>query len=527
MPDPITGQQVNWAEVALRKYKEEIEKEIQALIIKARDYYDGQFPTALRDELAKSLAGGELDEDFTGPNIIRTIIDSLIDRLNLIGLQVTTETTNIIFQDWVKKIGLASVQEQVHAYLLRDGEAFLLIDHDGFKPRLHAQQRYTDGQNGGDDTGCAAHYQNGELVAISKRWIEEFVKDDGSTSDRQRMTVYTSYEIQKYVMDGNEWVQYQDELDTAWPIPWTDSEGPLGIPGFHFSLTSGRPWTMDYWGMQIASDHTVAAILSAGQISGFPILFSNFYPTTDGDPPLADGSNLIQIGPRTIIGNTAEGADLKRIDSGNLSQLINSENQWMLWIAATSATPNIATMLVPGTNLSGETLKQFDLSQMAAVKKFQRLLGPIWEQVGKYMIRLHNAFGTENANLDPLAGVTAIWASAIVRDTATAITEIRAKEAMGVPREYLWGEFGYSADQILDMKRKAAVEELIVLLKHYAHASPEIAAALAGLLEAQRNPGDENQEESAFQAGKNALAAFSPPPETAMIPATIGGNEGR
>lgn len=504
---PLTDTRLkpNWAEVAKAQFDMEEELEYQARIVIARDYFEGQFPEDLHDELEQALVGTDLGDEFTAPNLSRVIVTTLRDRLEVTSLQFSDEEQAKIVNEWWKEI--AGIQHELHMNVIRDGEAFVIADFEedqeaegGGKIRYYVHERYTDPAVDGDGQGCRAHYEGKQLLFVSKRWTETVYDRDGNRETRNRMTLYFEDRIEKYVAVGAFWEEYKDEMDSSWPITWINQGKPIGIAAVHFRSPEMRPKAKDAWGMQIASDHTVANLLSAMSMHGFPILTSNVYPTTDGEPPEDDGSNVWKIGPRTILGTADPDTKIGRIDSGDLGQLTTVQNMWTLWTAVSTNTPSLAAMMILGRNISGETLKQFDLAQISEANRLQEVLGNTYQKLGEVSRSIFNAFGT--SQLDETVEIRPSWKQAEVRDREQTMKEVKAKLETGVPLNQVLLEWNYTPSQIVAIKRYWSQEQALQILKQ--RQDPAASAAVFAILNAW-STNDDGLEEEAWRLVEAAM----------------------
>ena len=517
-PLSSTSLQVNWAELARLQFEVEQELEYQARIVKGRDYYEGQFPDALHAELEKSIVGEDLDDSFTALNVNRAIVKSVANRLTVSGIQVKgNEETALAVDGWFEGNGFQAEQDTLHTYAIRDGEAFVIIEpvedetaDSAIDILWHVHERYTDPSVDGNGEGCRAHYDGKKLVFVSKRWTETIYDNEGSPETRMRMTLYFADRIEKFAFsEAGVWEPFQDEGDPGSPITWTAEGQPIGIAVIHFKLRELRPYAKDAWGMQVASDHNLAALFASGQMSGFPMLWSGgAWPTTDGNIPAEDGSNVWKIGPRSIIGNNNAETKVGRVEPGDLSQLLNLQNQILLQTAAVTGTPQLAAMILRA-NVSGETLKQFDVSQLAEVRRLIEDFTPGYIALVTRSIKIHNAFASSQLSIEAAEGVTVavspIWESPEVRDRTERTAEAQAKGKAGVPWEQLLSEWGYGPDEIIEMRKERAREIVLNLLAQAAAAGDQAAGTALSAVFAAWQESDEAAEVAAWAGAITAV----------------------
>ena len=74
------------------------------------------------------------------------------------------------------------------------------------------------------------------------------------------------------------------------------------------------------------------------------------------------------------------------------------------------------------------------------------LFGDSWEACMEMARKLSNFFGTES-ELDETVSFLTIWLN------NQTLEDLIAKKELGIPEEILWSEAGYSAEQIVNMKK--------------------------------------------------------------------------
>ena len=420
----------------------------QGDIILARKYHEGDQEVYLTDR-ARQYLGLHAENTFR-LNICRPVVSAVLAELHLIGFDAGEQGDSQPQAEFATSVMTANradqLQKDVHECTLRDSEAFVIVDWDASnsRPRLTWLPRYTSLEADGDEMGCYMVYPDDDytqpaLYAI-KRWVETT-----ASGTRMRATVYYPGKIERYVY-GRGWEPYVDNVGDEWPTPWVDAAGlPLGIPVVHFRNAGLRPEAWDAIPMQDAVNKLLLDILGAADLSGFRVLFAKgFIPTSDGQPLAADGSNVAQIQPGSLLGTTNESADLKSINGEDPTPLVNTMTQLIQHTAHITDTPP-GRFSASAQVQSGDSQKEQNKPFYAKVDDRRVRFGNSWEDVMGMARRLANLFGS--TTLDESVPFSAIWKHSFTYD------DLKAKKEFGVPKEKLWSEMGYSPREIASMKQ--------------------------------------------------------------------------
>jgi hypothetical protein len=117
-------------------------------------------------------------------------------------------------------------------------------------------------------------------------------------------------------------------------------------------------------------------------------------------------------------------------------------------IAAITKTPR-HYLIDPGggTNLSGETIKALEAGLVSKTRRKQRVFGESWEEVVALALRIVSggAFTAEDDD-----SVEAEWGDPETRTEAQHVDALvkLGSEPIGVPRQQLWADAGYTPEQI-------------------------------------------------------------------------------
>lgn len=481
--------QINPAELAFAAWQADEEKYRQREVVTARAYFEGAL-VVYATERIKNLLGLQASADVKLKlNIIRPIVNALVERMAVKGFLATVPTSEAgddeagsdaasAARAWAERVwklnALDIKQDDIAINTANEGEAFVVVDWDDKKrrPRFTPHPRYTDPtiastQAGdtrnpretgeGDGFGCKVFYENDDpnqdVVRASKRWREEL----GGGKARLRLTEYYPDRIEKYQVEGPKLTPIKDEGDAAWPLPWVDGAGvPLGVPVFHATAPDMRPGAIDAWGVQDAIVQAFIDLLAGNRIAAFRIFKAfGFYPTTDGLDPKADRSNWLNLEPGAIVGTRSKGpqeAAFEPIDGASPAAFLDTLDKLIYYAATTTDTP-LSRFQMTGQVASESTQKEYKEPLLARILRLQARIGAMWSQAFSMALKLERLYG--DASLAENATFEARWQPLEKRSIDDLQKEASAKKASGVPEEMIWREvWGYSEEQIAGMKQE-------------------------------------------------------------------------
>lgn len=465
-------------ELIRAQYEADEERTRQLNIITAREYYDGEQHVKLTERLGEFLGFNLTDERFA-VNFCATVVDATTERMIVAGFESADKALSEFAWDVWKQNRMDAKQQDAHHATINDGEYFIMVDWpEGAPfPRLLPHPRYTDPELGGTGFGCKAHYVDDDphqpLEAVSKRWVETHTDERGKRRTRSRMTLYYPDRIERYVSGASGpyrdagWQPFieqetavdaegnETEVALPWPIPWTDASGqPLGIPFAHFR----KPGRLELWDaipLQDLINKTAVDIIAAVDAAGFPFRIARGWsPTTDGKPPESDGSNYLKLFPGCWIITPNPDADTQFSSPTDTRPMLETLDSYIQKLAQVTDTP-LSRFQVTRQVAAEGTLKQQEGPLLAKVRAYATQIGNAWEDVlyvCRSLGRLRGVTLAEDATLETT------WEPFETRDEKQEMEKLEIKSRMGVPREQLWREMGYDADQIAAMQAMAADE---------------------------------------------------------------------
>lgn len=452
---PVTTVSMSYVDAFLKSLDDD-----DKIVALARKYHNGKQETYMTPRVEEFLKIHG-DEKLFCLNVCRTITLAVKDELSVSGFN-TTEAADVqgmklqakwAWDLWTRN-HMDAVQSEVHESALSDRETFIIADWDPTRqsPRFVHNYRYTSLED--DDTGgqgCWMVYENDDVnqpaICAVKQWVQTTFDSTGSPLAVTRRTIYYPDHIEKWTNAGGTWGHYAnpDLPPEPWPIPWKAKDGkPLGIPVIHFRNVGMMPEAWDAIPIQDAINKTLVDILASNDLTAFQMLAAiGWYPTTDGNPPKDDGSNLLKVGPGQFVGTKDPNGKLQVVKGNDPTPLVNTLKDLVLLAAQVTSTPTsrfTTTKLIA----SQETLKEQNIQLKKKAQDRRTLFGDAWEACIELARRISNTFGTE-PELDETVVFSTIWLNNQTLD------DLKAKKDLGIPEETLWSEAGYTTEQIARM----------------------------------------------------------------------------
>lgn len=456
------------------------DQEWQSFVKRARDYYNGAQITFLTARMREYL---NLTNNTTGVvddfhlNIIQTVVVAVLDELSVIGFDTseTAQADGVKPQSlWARAVWDANkmgiLQHNIHEAALRDSESFVLMDFDEATrlPRMTWHEKFIDVAAGGDGYGIWFKYPENDWTqapeAAVKEWVETSTRN-GMPYTYRRRNVYYADRLEKYYRDP-EWKPYiemegsesGEPVSKAWPIPWVDAQGaPLGIPVICFRNFGNMPEAKDALAPQDAVNKLFLDVLAEAD-GAFRIYFlKGAHATTDGKPMDSNESNRLNIAPMTVLSTTNTDADLKTLEGGDPTKLMQTLNDVILIVAQITGTPVnyfITTKQIAGA----DTLKGQDKPLAKKVEKRKDIFGQSWSDVMSMARRIANTFGA--AGLDEEAKFYTIWKQVFDLETIKMM-----RDTLGLPKETLWRLYGLSEEQIQAAKETDEYKSTLITLR--------------------------------------------------------------
>ena len=415
---------MNLADLAYAAYQKDEELERQKRVVIGRDLFEGMIDDELLSQLDDALPGSTANITALF-NAYATVVEEVLNRLYILEWSEKPQDGRPVEwanQEW-QRLDMDEKQYNLFEYTLVDAEAFVIMgvgrnaitNEEQIIPYVH--RRWTSAEVGGDNTGCKAHYKNGRLDMISKRWIPEYYTEKGELKTRQRMTLYVAANdsetarIEKYEIVAGVPIPFSEEGDAvaAWPH---------AFPAIHFQNVGQRQQGQRAQGGQILLDNLFADLGTAAGTHASPMLsVIGGFPTTDGKTPAEDGSNVWKTGPGQIIGYPTKSpseASINHIPPGDLKQLLDAIDKTTVMLALTTGTTSLIANLIAGTQISAEFLKQTDIRPTSITRQRQAAFGNAMSRMMRVYALLTNDL-IAGKNLPADGPLHAKWGAADVR----------------------------------------------------------------------------------------------------------------
>lgn len=463
------------------------QQEAAAKVLALRAYYDGDHPVLLTDRQQEFLGNFLVDTrnqegnpsgsvTYRFPfshNTVKSVVDTLRERLNVTGFSVNGKAIDdpkadmtgpeaklaALFWAWWEENRYDAQQIRLHRRAIRDGLSYVMVDYDSEprRPRFTLHPVY-DGTS-----GIVYHRspENPDVVLFANKYFWSFNPlEPGKTGD-ERKTVYLPGEIRKYKRGKGEygWEAISDPGDPSWPLPWLDRRGePLGIPIIEFENPGGSE-VVQIIGLQNALNKGWLDLIAAADSAGFPILaiedadpesYADAVAASEEDDDI-EGDDELFMAPGRIL--DLHGAKAHRIESGDLSQLINVIELTVTTIAGVSHTPQYYLRPVGGSDVpSGEALKMLESGLVKRAEERQLIFGQAWADVMMMAHKLERTFGDASIPDLPKLKVKTTWASAEVRNEKSDAEMGEIYKRLGIPDEEIWLKLGFSPQQCAKFK---------------------------------------------------------------------------
>ena len=285
-----------------------------------RDYVVGNQYIYLTEKQRRALNIQTAPYRGFAANYMNMVISMMAARLQVTGFVCSDPDW---LAEWSSRNSFDALQSQLHTALLREGDAFLLLDYDERNASCLRLAYPYDGKS-----GIIPIYDGYRLDSAIKVW------QDGDT--------------------------VHSDLWQEGVVHFTNR----AYPGSY----GGRSEVSDVISLQDALNRIIASMIIAGELSAFQVRVAKGF-----NPP-----SSIEPGAIIPIKGTPEQlaqADMYALQQGSLVEFISEIDRVIDLIAEITQTP-IASVL--GTNPSGEALKQRESGLIAKVKAAQIAINDSW-----------------------------------------------------------------------------------------------------------------------------------------------------
>jgi hypothetical protein len=382
-------------------------------------------------------------------NYCKTIVDTVLDRLEIASVQATTAAANKALDEMFQENELAIDATEIHRRALVYGECYAIVwpDEDG---------DVTITYNSPMTTVMIYDEENPRVKkCAAKLWEQR----DAFNAKTCYMNLYYPDRIEKYKRVGELSLVAGTGDAAGWGSPYEIVENPFGeIPVFHFRTHRpyGTPEHSAAIGPQDAINKLVNNHMLTVDYQGAPQRYAlssggNNAELTDFDEGEATRENLeaLKSGPGelwylngvTQVGqfNPAPPATF----TAPIADYVNA-------MASITSTP--LHYFKPGTVFgSGEALRSAEAPLTKKVRDRQLSFGQTWRELFRFALKI------EGFKVD----VQVKWQSSESVDTTDAWNVASIKRGLGIPLNIVLEEMGYDkeiAQQIADEVKKEAEE---------------------------------------------------------------------
>jgi hypothetical protein len=440
------------------------EVERQREIIAARRAHEGRGQEHLTRRLHRFLGD---EAQLFGPrlNYTQKINRSLAARLVVEAVWSTAQSKDERDRQgaWANQIWgwngggsyMAQRRPHLHTQLVRDGEAFLLVDYDERRgqARFTPHERYTDAGTAlegqcGDGQGIRLIYPDGDTMAEpilgAKRWTAHANGPDGLLLSEPPLTLYEPGTVSRWSRSGCEW-QLKEEV--PWTRDGTPQGEPLGIPIVHLRTPEMRPAAREALPVQKALNKLFLDMLAASDFDAWRLLVAF------GWEPPAD------IEPGSIIGSTRSPSEagITSIEPGDPSRQLALIDKAISLMSDISNVP-LTLIQRSGQRAAEGTLQEEKDDFIKLVQDYAAPLAAGYSEAFSYGRKLENVFGLPTGgDFDESGGFEIKWADFWSRSTAEKLQETQAMTLAGFPQSEIWRDvWGKSAGDIVRLQSNAA-----------------------------------------------------------------------
>lgn len=426
-------------------------------------YYDGDVELQIVSEKYKKAFGQMLRG--VSDNWMQLVVDAKVQRLHVDGFRVgENPKADVGARRIWQRNHLDADSELVHRAAIATGVAYAMV---------------WPGKDGAEITGehpaeTIVAYESGSSrrrAAALKAWRDEW-------TGKLFANVYLPDAIWKFETSSDVGsVEASAKIQMTWKARSGDPkvENPYGwVPIVEFRnqprlrARAGRAWASEIAHVIPTQDQVnklVCDMLVASE-------FAAFRQRWAVGVPLEEDENGNPVEPFKIAVDrllTSESEDTKfgEFAATDLSNYVKPIENRVQSIASRTSTPPHYLLGSSGTFPAGESLRATETGLVSNVKDKQRPLGESWEE----LMRMAGVID-EIPDLAAAEGSETIWKDPEYRTEAEHIDSLVKKLALGVPKQQLWEDAGYTPEQIARFPSMLLEEALNRLLAGEPVAAP-------------------------------------------------------
>lgn len=386
------------------------EMEMQGqLVALYRAYYDGEHRLTLTSAQKSMMNIKDEVLDRYNDNYCEMVVDAMADRLNVDRIRAEDEAEQAWIDEVLKANRFDGLQIDIHTAALRDGETYVMSEYSDELGRVKlAHELAWDGE-----TGIIVVYDAaGEVMLAAAKVFY--------VGDMTRVNLYYPNRLERYTAtDGGEMTPMNEAEDI------TRAGRMPGVPLVRFArkkqpvseLNNAIP-------LQDSLNRTLISMVMTSELTAFSILFSRGWEAPNGITPGMVMTAMIKnpetgapMIPQdkdeaTALATMLNAFDLKRIESGDVAQIIQ-QAEWLInQIGTVTSTP--VPGMMGGDSASGEALKQRDVRLVGKCQSAQVSYGNSYEDMIRMAATMQDLYATQKA--PALESINTVWRSAQVRN---------------------------------------------------------------------------------------------------------------
>jgi hypothetical protein len=429
----------------------------QVLLQRLQDYHDGKHRLAFTSQKFRDAFGGMFAS--FADNWCQLVVDAVEERLNVEGFRYGTDP-NADKDAWLiwQANSLDAESQLAHSESLIKGDAFAIVwGDDNGQPKVSIES----------PRDVVVAYEPGNRrrrIAALKKWRDE---------DGYHCTLFTPNFVYKYDKDdqdvNGDWKPYLTTTE-PWPLP-----NPLGVVPVvpvtnRGSLTSsyGVSEFLNVIPQQDAVNKLLADMLIASEYIAYPQRY-----VTGMEIPVDENTGRpiapFNVSLDKLLVAEDPAAKFGSLTAGDLQNYVTGIETLVQHIASQTRTPPHYFYL-GGNFPSGDAIKSAETGLVAKTRRKMRFYGEAWEEVMRLCFKvLGDPRGNETTT-------ETIWADPEYRSESELADALIKRSAIGVPRQQLWEDAGYTQTQISRFKAMEAEDTLNQAL----NITPNVPSATSG-----------------------------------------------
>ena len=394
------------------------------------DYYDGRHPLAFATEKFKTAFGQTLKN--MRDNLCPIVVDAVADRMEVINFAGDDEKKTVDTTSWKlwQREKMELVSNETHVEAAKTGCAYVIVWGDEQnKAKFYLQDSRQCVIIEDEDTGTPLYG--------AKQWVtvDKFV----------RLTLYYPDRTEKYISDKKR-TSNSTPMKAENFIPVSGDEQAVTentfntIPMFEFECL---PVLRDAMPIQDALNKTIADKLVAMEFAAYPQRYA-----TGLEPPANEITGKKELpfkaGVDRLWFTGDKDAKFGQFHAADLKAFLEVADAYRLEMARVSGTPLHFFSINTSDAISGEALKTLESRFTKKVKRLCINFGSVWAAAMKLAMQIEQKSPPEN--------LTAQWESPEQRSEKEVWEVLGLKDKLGVPKETLWEEAGYTSEDIVKFK---------------------------------------------------------------------------